>query len=83
MIINNWNYFHNDKGKIKSNLIKNAYPAFLIDKIIKKYLNHKFPSNKNQLKDISDVYYFKSPYIGNHSHHIKNDFLMKILTLSF
>ena len=53
-------------------LIKNAYSPFLIDKFIKKYLDHKFSSNNNQLKDTSDVYYFKLPYIGNLSHHIKN-----------
>ena len=57
---------------IKSNLIKNAYPPFLIDKVIKKYLNHTFSSNQNQLKDTSDVYYFKLPYIGKLLHHIKN-----------
>ena len=37
---------------IKSNLIKNAYLPFLIDQAIKNYLDHKFPSNQNQLKDI-------------------------------
>ena len=71
-ICNNWKSFHNDIENIKSNLIKNAYPPFLIDKAIKKYLNHKFSSNQNQLKDTSDVYYFKLPYIGNLSHQIKN-----------
>ena len=55
----------------ENNLIKNAYPPFLIDKVIKKYLNYKFSSNQNQLKDKSDVHYFKLPYIGNLSHHIK------------
>ena len=30
-ICNNWNFFHNDIVNIKSNLIKNAYPPFLID----------------------------------------------------
>ena len=71
-IFNSWNSFHNDIQNIKSNLIKNAYPPFLIDKVIKKYLDYKFSSNQNQLKDKSDVYYFKLPYIGNLSHHIKN-----------
>ena len=66
-ICNNCNSFHNDIENIKSDLIKNAYPPFLIDKIIKKYLN------QNQLKDKSDVHYFKLPYIGNLSHHIKNE----------
>ena len=55
----------------ENNLIKNAYPPFLIDKVIKKYLSYKFSSNQNQLKDKSDIYYFKLPYIGNLSHHIK------------
>ena len=31
-----------------------------------------FSSNQNQLKDKSDVHYFKLPYISNLSHHIKN-----------
>ena len=70
-----WNPSHNDIENIKSNLIKNAYPPFLIDEVIKKYLDHKFSNNQNQLKDTSDVYYFKLPYIGNLSHHIKNKLL--------
>ena len=36
------------------------------------YLDYKFSSDQNQLKDKSDVHYFKLPYIGNLSHHIKN-----------
>ena len=71
-ICNNWNSFHNDIENIKSNLIKNAYPPFLIDKVIKKYLDYKFSSYQNQLKDTPDVHYFKLPYIGNLSHHINN-----------
>ena len=71
-ICNNWNSFHKDIESIKSNLIKNAYPPFLIDKVIKRYLDHKFSSNQNQLKDTSGVYYFKLPYIGNLLHHTKN-----------
>ena len=45
---------------------------FLIYKAFKKYLDYKFSSNQNLLKDKSDVHYFKLPYIGNLSHHIKN-----------
>ena len=62
--------FHNDIENIKSNLIKNAYLPFLIDKVIKKYLDYKFPSNQNQLKDKYDVHCFKLPPIDNFSHHI-------------
>ena len=71
-ICNNWKSFHNDIESIKFNLIQNAYRPFLIDKVIKKYLNYRFTSDQNQLKDRSDVHYFKLPYIGNLSHHIKN-----------
>ena len=67
-----WNSFHNDIEDIKSNLIKNVYPPFLIDKVIEKYLDYKFSSNQSQLKDKSEVHYFKLPYIGNVSHHIRN-----------
>ena len=59
---------------IKSNLIKNAYPHFVIDQVIKKYLDYKFSGNLNQLKEKSEVHYFKLPYISTLSHHIKNKF---------
>ena len=36
-ICNNWNSFHNDLGSIKFNLIKNTYPSFLINKVIKQF----------------------------------------------
>ena len=71
-ICNNWKSFHNDKENIKFNYIKNVYPPFLIDKIIKRYLDYKFSSNQIQSKDKSDVNYFKLPYIGNLSHYTKN-----------
>ena len=70
-ICNNWNSFHNDIENVKSNLIKNAYLPFLIDKVIKKYLDYKFSSNQNQLIDALDVHYFKLPYISNLSYNIK------------
>ena len=71
-ICNNWNPFHNDIENIKSNLIKKAYSPFFIDKVIQKYLDFMFSSNQNQLKEKSDIDYFKLLYIDNLSHHIKN-----------
>ena len=58
-IYNNWNSFHTDIENIKSNFIKNAYPPFLIDKVIKKYLNYNVSSEQIQMKDKSDVHYFR------------------------
>ena len=88
-ICNNWNSFHNDIENIKSNLIKNAYPPFLIDKVIKKYLDYKFSSNQNQLKDKLDDHYFKLPYTATfhtiskiNFRNFAKSFVKKILTLS-
>ena len=39
---------------------------------MKNFLDYKFSSNENQLKDESKFHYFKLLYIGNLSHHIKN-----------
>ena len=36
--------------------MRNAYPPFLFDNVIKKYLDYKFSNNQNQLKDTSDVH---------------------------
>ena len=82
-ICNYWNSFHNDIESIKSNLIKNAYLPFLTDKVIKKYLDYKLSSNQNQLKDTPDVHYFKLPYIGNLSHHIKKASFTVLITLCY
>ena len=84
-ICNNWSSFHNDIKKIKSNLIKNAYLPFLIDKVIKKYFDYKFSSNQNQFKDKSDIHYFKLSYIGISKINFRNfpkSLIKKILTLT-
>ena len=65
--------------EMATNLIKNAYLPPLINKVMKKYLDYKFSSNQNQLKDKSDIHYFKLPYIDNLSHHVSR-FVKKILT---
>ena len=85
---NNRNTVHNDVENIKSNLIKNAYSPFLIDKATKKYLDYKFSSNQNQSIDTPDVRYFKLRYISNLSYHIKNklckkNFNIKLVFTSF
>ena len=54
-ICNNWYYFRDDLEKIKSNLIQNAYPLFLIDKVIKKYVDHKISGDQDPLKDTYEV----------------------------
>ena len=84
-----WRFQGVQKCGIGLKWVKNTYPPLLIDKVIKKYLDYKFYSNQTQLKDKSVVHYFKLPYIGNLSHHIKNrlsklckEFCKENLTLS-
>ena len=88
-ICNNWNSFYKDIENIKSNLSKNVYPPFLIDKFIKKYLDHQFFSNHNQLKEtltfITLNYYISATFLTilkiNFRNFAKN-FVQKVLTLS-
>ena len=54
-ISNNRNSFHNDTENIKHNLVKNGYPPFLIDKVIKKYYDYKFSSNQNQKANLTFI----------------------------
>ena len=87
-ICNNWTCFLMTQ-KTLNPIFTIQYPPFLINKVIKKYLDYKFFSNQDQLKDKSDIYHFKLPYIGNLSHYIKNkilklckEFCKEIFTLS-
>ena len=89
-ICNSWNSFLNDKKSIKSNLIKNPYLPFLIDKVIKKYLHYKLSSKQNRLKDPSDVHYFKLLYtaiihtiLKINFQTLQKSFVKKTLALSY
>ena len=53
----------------------------LIDKFIEKYLDYKFYSNQNQLKDKFDVHYFKLSYIGDFSKSFVKEVLLSGLFL--
>ena len=72
-ICNNWNSFHNDIESIKFNLIKNAYPPFLMDKVIKNRmfntLNYHISATFHTISKINFRNFAKS-------------FVRKILTLS-
>ena len=55
-IYNNWNSFQNDIENIKSNLFKNAYPPFLIDKVITldyqiSATSHTIPKKKKKIRN--------------------------------
>ena len=80
-----WIYIEN----IKSNLNKNACLPFLINKVIKKYLDYKFTGNQNQLKVTNLMFITLNYHISTTFHttskvnfqNFAKSFLKKILTL--
>ena len=75
-IYNNWNSFQNDMENIKSNLFKNAYPPFLIDKVITLDYQisanfHTIPKKKKKLELSKE---FCKNIFNNNSFKIKNYF---------
>ena len=88
-ICNNWNSFHNGTESIKFNLNKNAYLPFLIDKVIKKYLNYIFSSkdlfSSTYLTFITLNYHISATYRNILKINFRNfgkRFVKKTLTLS-
>ena len=84
------NSFHNDIENIKSNLIKNAYPPFLINNVIKKYLDFKFLLTKINLKKnltiITLNYHISAIFHTISRLNLRNfgkSFVKKILILSY
>ena len=60
-----WNFFNQDKQKIKNLLMNNLYPSYFIDKEIKTFLGNKFTTKENTNIDHSNksFSYYKLPLI--------------------
>ena len=58
-VFNSCNFFQNDIENINPILLKCISTILNRCKVIKKYINYTFSSNQNQLKDKSDVHFFK------------------------
>ena len=72
-ISSSWNFFDQEKRKIKNLLMKNLYPSHLIDKEIKTFLENKLTTKENTNIDHNNksVSYYKLPYIGSYSNSTK------------
>ena len=72
-ISSSWNFFDQEKQKIKNLLTKNLYPSYSIDKEIKTFLENKFTTKGNTNIDHNNksVSYHKLPYIGSYSNSTK------------
>jgi hypothetical protein len=68
-INNNWFTFDKDIKDLTKTLCRNAFPPNLVEKVIRKYLNHKFQqgTTEDEAKEVLETRYFKLPYIGSHS----------------
>ena len=66
-ISSSWNFFDQEKQKIKNLLMKNFYPSYLINREIKIFLENKFSAKENTNIDHKNksVSYYKLPYIGS------------------
>ena len=70
-IDNTWPGFHDDVSKIKDVLKRNSYPPFILDKIIKAYINKIHYNNNKVSSEINKLRYFKLPYIGKYSEQVQ------------
>jgi len=72
-INNTWFGFHVDLENIKHILQKNLYPNYLIDNIVKTYLNkHCCPNENNSTNKSDNVRYYRLPFTGKFSEQLQN-----------
>ena len=62
---------YDDVSKIKDVLKRNSYPPFILDKIIKAYINKIHYNNNKVSSEINKLRYFKLPYIGKYSEQVQ------------
>ena len=58
-INNTWPGFHDDVFKIKDVLKTNSYPPFILDKIIKTYIDNIHYNNNKVSSEVNKLRYFK------------------------
>ena len=67
-INNTWPGFYDDISKIKDVLKRNSYPPFILDKIIKTYIDKIHYNNNKVSSEVSSD--FKLPCIGKYSEQV-------------
>ena len=70
-INNAWPGFHDDVSKIKDVLKRNSYPPFILDKIIKTYIDKIHYNNNNISSEVNKLRSFKLPYISKYSEQVQ------------
>ena len=70
-INNTWPGFHDDVSKLKDVLKRNSYPPFILDKIIKTYIDNIHYNNNKVSSEVNKLRYFKLTYIGKYSEQVQ------------
>ena len=71
-INNTWPSFHDDDvSKIKDVLKRNSYLPFILDKIIKAYIDKIHDNNSKVSSEVDKLRYFKLPYISKYSEQVE------------
>ena len=58
-------------SKIEDVLKRNSYPSFILDKIIKAYIDKIRYRNNKVLSEVNKLRYFKLPYIDKYSEQVQ------------
>ena len=71
-INNTWPGFHDDDvSKIKDVLKRNSYLPFILDKIIKAYIDKIHYNNSKVSSEVDKLRYFKLPYVSKYSEQVE------------
>ena len=62
-----WLGFHRETTKIRDFLLKDSYPAHIIDKAVKSTINKSFQFNRQNGNNSPECSYVKLPYVGKFS----------------
>ena len=81
-INNTWVNFDQDLKNLIKVIGRNCFPMWIINKVVKSYLNHKIPQKDIAVENVENINirYFKLPFIGKYSMTVKskiNDLVRK------
>ena len=70
-INNTWPGFRDDVSKTEDVLKRNSYPPFILDKIIKAYIEKTHYNNNKVSSEVNKLRYFKLSCIGKYSEQVQ------------
>ena len=78
-ISNSWKNFHDELSRVYNILLKNSFPRFVIDRVVRNFIDKEVANNKKEdiiehesPSECPEVRYFKLPYRGKVSEMLQN-----------